>query len=127
MRQGAAPRADRVGQQETAYKRNRKLILQRENICGICGKQVDKSIKNPYDPMAPTVDHIIPIAKGGHPSDISNLQLAHRICNRLKSDKILDYKTKFKEEEMLAQSRSDLPLHLDWSHYGGTSPVGQTG
>lgn len=34
------------------------------------------------------IDHIIPIAKGGHPSDIDNLQLAHWTCNRQKSDKI---------------------------------------
>ena len=40
------------------------------------------------DPMSKTVDHIIPIAKGGHPSDLSNLQLAHRCCNRQKSDKL---------------------------------------
>ena len=38
--------------------------------------------------MSPVIDHIIPVAKGGHPSDISNLQLAHWCCNRQKSDKL---------------------------------------
>ena len=110
-------RADHIGRNKTAYDKNKKIIVKRDSICALCGKPVDKSIKNPFDPMYPTVDHIIPIAKGGHPSDINNLQLTHRMCNRLKSDKILDYKTKFKEEEMLAQSRSDLPLHNDWVNY----------
>ena len=40
------------------------------------------------DPMSKTVDHIIPIAKGGHPSDLANLQLAHRWCNRQKGAKM---------------------------------------
>ncbi len=59
-----------------------------ESICAICGRPVDMSLKSP-DPMAPTVDHIIPVSKGGHPSDINNLQLAHFICNRMKSDKVI--------------------------------------
>ena len=58
-----------------------------QSICAICGRPVDKELKAP-DPMSPTVDHIIPLNKGGHPSDINNLQLAHWICNRMKSDKL---------------------------------------
>lgn len=61
-----------------------------ESICAICGRPVDMGLKAP-DPMAPTVDHIIPVSKGGHPSDINNLQLAHWICNRMKSDKPIDF------------------------------------
>ena len=40
-----------------------------QSHCGICGQPVDKNLKHGH-PMAPCVDHIIPIAKGGHPSDI---------------------------------------------------------
>ena len=58
-----------------------------QSICAICGRPVDMSLKSP-DPMSPSVDHIIPINKGGHPSDINNLQLAHRACNRMKSDRL---------------------------------------
>jgi 5-methylcytosine-specific restriction endonuclease McrA len=31
-------------------------------------------------PMAPTVDHVIPISEGGTDTK-ANVQLAHRICN----------------------------------------------
>lgn len=77
----------RLGPFRQEYERARKLIIASQDICGICGQPVDKTLKYP-DPMSPTVDHIIPLAKGGHPSDLSNLQLAHRKCNRLKSDRI---------------------------------------
>ena len=83
------PRSDHTGAHRMAYARNRKRIMMSESICGICGRPVDMSLKAP-DPMSPTVDHIIPINKGGHPSDMNNLQVAHWICNRMKSDKLID-------------------------------------
>lgn len=80
-------RADHVGEHNTAYLKNRAKLFKAGGVCGICGKPIDMTIKDPTDPKAPVVDHIIPISKGGHPSDISNLQLAHRWCNRQKGDK----------------------------------------
>lgn len=80
-------RADRQGANRVQYEKNRKRILASQDVCAICGKPVDKRLKFPH-PMSATVDHIIPIDLGGHPSDISNLQLAHNACNRAKSNKI---------------------------------------
>lgn len=80
-------RPDRNGPHRAQFEANRKIILATQSVCAICGKPVDKSLKYPH-PMSATVDHIIPISRHGHPSDISNLQLAHRWCNRQKSDKI---------------------------------------
>lgn len=80
------------------WEHNKKIILARESICGICGKPVDKSLKYP-DPMSPTVDHIIPVAKNGDPVSLDNLQLAHRYCNRMKSDKMPTETQKPKEEK----------------------------
>ncbi|MBQ9031853.1 MAG: HNH endonuclease [Parasporobacterium sp.] len=80
-------RKDRIGEHRTALEKNKKIIFQMQNICGICGLPVDMSLKYP-DPMSRTVDHIIPIDKGGHPSDLSNLQLAHRYCNRQKGARL---------------------------------------
>ena len=99
----------------TAFDKNRAIILKTQEICGICGKPVDKSIREPYDPMAPTVDHIIPINKGGHPSDLANLQLAHRWCNRQKSDKLVGIRQKFAQAERV--NNQDLPLHVNWLKY----------
>lgn len=70
------------------YDKNKKIILATQSVCGICGKPVDKTLRYP-DPMAATVDHIIPLARRGDPISIDNLQLAHWICNRQKSDKIV--------------------------------------
>lgn len=69
------------------YDHNKKIILSTQSICGICGKPVDKTLRYP-DPMSPTVDHIIPVSKHGDPISLDNLQLAHRYCNRMKSDKL---------------------------------------
>lgn len=90
------------------YEVNRKIILATQEVCAICGKPVDKTLKPPH-PLSPTVDHIIPIAKGGHPCDLDNLQLAHRACNRAKGDKIIG-ESKTSEEN----PNRNLPLSRNW-------------
>ena len=101
-----------------AYEKNKKKILATQTVCGICGKPVDFSYKYPH-PLSPTVDHIIPLAKGGHPSDLDNLQLAHRCCNRKKSDKLVDPVLVDHTEETL--SNRLLPWTLDWRKLGKSS------
>lgn len=110
----AERRADRIGAHRTAFDSNRKKILLTQEVCGICGKIVDKTLKAP-NPLAPVVDHIIPINKGGHPSDIKNLQLAHWTCNRQKSDKLFTIKKETKEKVVLGNR--NLPQTIDWSNY----------
>jgi 5-methylcytosine-specific restriction endonuclease McrA len=41
------------------------------------------------NPLAPTIDHIIPLEKGGSPTDLGNLQLAHWKCNNAKRTKLI--------------------------------------
>lgn len=107
-------RPDHDGKHRAIFDRNKKRIYATQTVCGICGRPVDFSRKYP-DPMAPCIDHIIPIAKGGHPSDIDNLQLAHWICNRQKSDKI----TRQTNEEPKAEpiGNNNLPWIMDWTKY----------
>lgn len=59
-----------------------KIYQRDKGICQICGHPVDYE-KNPEDPMGTTIDHIVPLSKGGrhHPD---NCQLAHRRCNSIK-------------------------------------------
>ena len=104
-------RADVDGPHRQQYQYNRKRILATQSICALCGKPVDKSLKSPH-PMSPSVDHIIPVAKGGHPSEITNLQLAHRACNRAKADRLVGIA--FKEDEI---GNRDLPLSHDWKTF----------
>lgn len=89
------------------FENNKKIILATQSVCGICGQPVDKSLKYP-DPMSPTVDHIIPCSRGGS-DDLDNLQLAHRKCNRLKSDKMPDNKLQKK-----SSNNNELPQSVNW-------------
>lgn len=109
-------RADHTGQHRTAYEKNRKRVLATQEVCGICGKPVDKSLKFPH-PLSPTVDHIIPISKGGHPSEMDNLQLAHMCCNRQKSDKVASENNKQTKQEEV--KNDNLPWSFNWKNYKG--------
>ena len=106
-----------TGEVKHQFEKSKKKILLTQDICGICGKPVDKSLKYPH-PMCPTIDHIIPLNKGGHPFDTNNLQLAHFMCNRQKSDKIIDT-----TDKTLGRTKTDvlpnriLPQSCDWMHY----------
>jgi len=106
-------RPDRDGTHRSALNKNKKRIYATQKICAICGKPVDFSLKFPH-PLSPSIDHIIPIDKGGHPSDIENLQLAHFTCNRAKSNKIENVQN-FKAQEIL--SNRVLPQSCDWHSY----------
>lgn len=109
--------AERYGTHRGAFEKNKKKILATQTVCGICGKPVDHSLKYPH-PLSPCIDHIIPINKGGHPSDIENLQLAHWTCNRQKSDKLVERRDISSNEEEILSNRI-LPQSRDWSSYKG--------
>jgi hypothetical protein len=67
------------------YRRRmlRQRVLAACDVCAICGKPVDKTLKTPH-PMSAEVDELIPVSRGGDPY---SCRLTHRICNRFKSDK----------------------------------------
>jgi HNH endonuclease len=48
-------------------------------ICQLCKKPVDQQKQYP-DPLSPSLDHIIPLSRGGG-HVLANVQLAHYICN----------------------------------------------
>lgn len=104
-------RSDHNGPQRAQFESNKKKIYATQEVCGICGKRVDFGFKFPH-PLSPCIDHIIPVARGGHPSDIANLQLAHMCCNRQKSDKLVPKQQLSSEPEIV--SNRLLPLTFDW-------------
>lgn len=109
--------AERYGTHRGAFEKNKKKILATQTVCGICGKPVDISLKYPH-PLSACIDHVIPIAKGGHPSDIENLQLSHWTCNRQKSDKLIERRDISSNESEVISNRI-LPQSMDWSAYKG--------
>lgn len=106
-------RPDHNGTQRAQFESNKKRIYATQRVCGICGNPVDFGFKFPH-PLSPCIDHIIPVSKGGHPSDIGNLQLAHMTCNRQKSDKLTP-KQDFGSETELISNRM-LPQTFDWKN-----------
>lgn len=68
----------------------RDEVFERDGwVCQLCLHPVDPGLLggNRFDPWYPTVDHVIPITRGGADS-IENVQLAHRICNARKSSSL---------------------------------------
>ena len=106
-------RPDHNGPQRAQFNSNKQRIYATQTVCGICGNPVDFSLKFPH-PLSPCIDHIIPVSKGGHPSDIGNLQLAHLCCNRQKSDKLVA-KVDFAQQKEPISNR-ELPQTFDWKN-----------
>lgn len=83
----------------------RKRVLATQDVCGICGREVDKTLP-PGTPLSPEIDEIIPVARGGSPYDIDNLQLTHKICNQRKGTKMVG--------DSLEQVDNPLPVSRNW-------------
>lgn len=80
-------RARRRATKREAYREDvhRQEVYERDGYrCQLCQEPVDMTAIVPAH-LAPTLDHIVPLACGGeHSTD--NVQLAHFICNCRKSD-----------------------------------------
>lgn len=70
----------------TIRDRHRKTIAKGQPPCGICGQPIDYTLPH-LDPGEFVVDHKTPLNRGGK-DVLSNKQAAHRLCNRLKSDRL---------------------------------------
>ena len=108
------PRLDRDGTHRAQFEKNKKKIYATQSVCALCGKPVDMTLKFPH-PLSKSIDHIIPVSRGGHPSDINNLQLAHLCCNNEKSSKMIDPR-QFMDVEKVIDNRQ-LPHSVDWKAF----------
>jgi 5-methylcytosine-specific restriction endonuclease McrA len=54
--------------------------------CGYCQERIDPDLRYP-DPMCATIDHIVPLSKGGNHT-WSNCQPMHKACNENKGDQL---------------------------------------
>ena len=67
---------------DNEWRKVRLEILKRDRwTCYLCGKQ-------PLEGADATVDHVVPLSKGGSANDPSNLTSACRRCNSAKKDRV---------------------------------------
>jgi 5-methylcytosine-specific restriction endonuclease McrA len=70
------------------YLRARRQVLEKSQICYLCGQAIDLTITDRKDPKYPTVDHVIPVSlidPTGPDAHLlnspKNLRPAHMGCN----------------------------------------------
>lgn len=81
--------ADTQSINNSSWRKLRAQVMREENVCYVCGRQVDKSLPGTA-PMGPQVDHIVARSEGGAVFERSNLHLVHSRCNQRKKNKNLD-------------------------------------
>ncbi|MEU0521947.1 HNH endonuclease [Streptosporangium sp. NPDC006007] len=62
------------------YCRLRDQIRAISRVCWICGHAIDLTL-SPRHPLSWTLDHLMPLSKGGDPLDPANARSAHYRCN----------------------------------------------
>lgn len=68
---------------------NSNKVFNRDSwICQLCLEPVDPNLVHP-DPRSKSLDHIVPLSKGGDHS-YANTQLAHLVCNLSKGSRIME-------------------------------------
>jgi 5-methylcytosine-specific restriction endonuclease McrA len=77
-----------TGRSTAVRDRDRATIRRIKPPCGICGEDIDYTLRSP-DPMSFEVDHIIALDNGGADT-LANKQASHRKCNRAKWNKTAD-------------------------------------
>lgn len=59
----------------------REILRDRDGaVYWLCCQPIDFSLAS-TEPMGPTIDHVVPLSRGGRRRALSNMRLAHRRCN----------------------------------------------
>lgn len=79
---------------QSAWREARqRAIHSKPHYCAECHIWIDVTLpmvdeQGKRNALAIEVDHIIPLARGGAPYELTNLQLTHMRCNRKKGSKM---------------------------------------
>lgn len=76
----------------TRRRRHRAKLAAEQAPCHLCGRDIDWEAPH-LDPLSFTIDHVVPLAKGGQ-DIIENIRPAHRRCNLVKGDGGKDIKAR---------------------------------
>lgn len=72
-----------------AYRRARTIgIAQSGGICLLCGQPIRLDLPGTH-PQGPTLEHRIPVSRGGHPYHPANLSASHLSCNSRRGNRLL--------------------------------------
>lgn len=80
----AAHRARNAGARVIDYFERHEVFERDAYTCYLCGRHVDQDA-SPFDPTSPTVDHVIPLSRGGDHT-LANARTACLGCNSAKQD-----------------------------------------
>ncbi|MFF9898489.1 HNH endonuclease [Streptomyces longispororuber] len=68
----------------------RRLVEQQRRLglpCWICGHNIPANVDGRRHPLAFTLDHLIPLSRGGDLLDPANARSAHRRCNSARGNR----------------------------------------
>lgn len=68
------------GRRGKEWERLKKLVCPPGSYCWLCKKPIQFGLR-PRHPMGPSIDHVVPLSKGGHPTALANLRPSHYGCN----------------------------------------------
>ena len=69
-----------------ARDRLRKELEADRSPCWMCGLPIPTGVGHRH-PYAMEVDEVVPVSKGGGPTDRANVRRSHRCCNQWRGDK----------------------------------------
>ena len=70
-----------------ARRKVRRWLAAQGLPCHICGRPIDYGLPA-GDPMSFEVDELVPVSRGGSPTDRANVAPAHRICNERRGNRM---------------------------------------
>ena len=73
------------GRNGRPWLRLSRRLMASATHCSYCGGLLRRDLGHNH-PLAPTVDHRVALADGGHPTDPANLTVVHRGCNSRKEN-----------------------------------------
>jgi hypothetical protein len=100
-------------------KRNVSVAVDQDFFCALCGREFifanSMSARNPVfftaDMRESSIDHIVPLDCGGTNTK-ENLQLACKLCNRIKSNSKRDFKSLI--ESKIKRVTDELEIHAEY-------------
>lgn len=98
-------RRDLIG---ASYRQRRATAIANSGgMCCLCGEAMNLSV-NGRHPDGPTLEHLLPVSRGGSGVDPANLSASHRRCNTSRGNRLI---SEFRAE---LEQRAPMPRSRKW-------------